>query len=288
MRQLALFVVLDVCFLGTLVGMSSCLPQSKLAYVSDWIMECKRSGTAQQAMPVLVAAMFILIVLWQLDWMVRVSCSKEQPHSLPAPAPHPFLVQGPPPENETTTQESAAPPTDGFNTAVISCKLAAVLGIIFVFMYDHQYPTERRGFVYTHYYGVVLVCIGLAGLMQITWWNLDQVMNNHTLYRDVHSPHIDALEERSFFVGDVFLLVVTVVFFTSTLLANSDSTGSMHNSAVISEFIVLGLLWTQLMYLFFKCWTLEAFGPIELPNNAHRLAVAFVVLMTPYAVMQSM
>jgi hypothetical protein len=96
------------------------------------------------------------------------------------------------------------------------------------------------------------------------------------------------LEERSFFVGDVFLLLVIIVFFTSTLLAGSDHNGSMHNSAVISEFIVLGLLWTQLLYLFVKCCALKDLDVIAWPSNAHRFAVAFVVLMIPYTVMQSM
>ena len=282
MTLVNLFVVLDLCFLGTLVGMSSCQPHSKLAYVSDWIMECKRSDTAQQAIPVLVVAIFILIVHWQLDWMVRVSCSKEQPLALPPPALHALLEQG------SATKNPAAPPGEFFNTAVVSFKVAAVLGIIFVFMYDHEYATERRGFVYTHYYGVVLVCIGLAGLMQITWLNLDQLINNNSLYRGVHAQGIDALEEKSFFVVDVCLLVVTFVFFTSTLLSGSDNTGRMHNSAVISEFIVLGLLFTQLVYLLFKCSSFEAIEPIALPNTAHRFAGAFVVLMIPFAVMHSM
>ena len=297
--QLWLFVVLDLCFFGTLGGMSSCMSQSRLAYVSDWIMECKRSGTSQQVIPVLVAAMFVLIVLWQLDWMLRVSVPK-QPPSLPPTIPkglHPMLIT---PETVTTTHASAKPLVGVFfNAAVVSCKLAAVLGIILVFMYDHEYATEHRGFVYTHYYGVVLLCVGITGLMQVTWLHLEQTANAQPLSREPMSSSIDQLEERSFYAADVFLLVVIIVFFASTLLAGSDNNGSTHNAAVISEFLVLGLLWLQLIYLFHKCWTLyllqkrstldvDEYELMQWPSNAHRFAVAFVVLMIPYAVMQSL
>jgi hypothetical protein len=290
--QLWLFVVLDLCFFGTLGGMSSCMSQSRLAYVSDWIMECKRSGTSQQVIPVLVAAMFVLIVLWQLDWMLRVSFPK-QPPSLPTTilkAPHAMLVgAGITAETVTTTHASAKPAVGPvLNAAVVSCKLAAVFGIILVFMYDHEYATEHRGFVYTHYYGVVLLCVGLTGLMQTTWLQLELTKNRQTLSREPMSSSIHELEEGSFYAGDVFLLVVVIVFFTSTLLAGSDNNGSMHNAAVISEFLVLGLLWAQLIYLFGKCWPLDESELMEWPSNAHRFAVAFVVLMIPYAVMQSL
>jgi hypothetical protein len=141
--------------------------------------------------------------------------------------------------------------------------------------------------VYTHYYGVVLVCVGLTGIMQTTWWQLEQTLNNKKLAPDAHLTAIQDLEHRSFFVGDVFLFVVVIFFFTATLLSSSDNTGSMHNGAVISEFITLFLLWLQLVYLFWRCCALLAVEPITLTNDTHRLAITFVVLMIPYTVMQS-
>jgi hypothetical protein len=261
--QLALFVVLDICFFSMLVGMSSCTTQAELVYISDWIIECKQSHGAQQALPILVAVTFVLIVHWQLDWMVRVACGT-QPGADPQ-EPAPVLP----------------------STVVIACKLACVLGITFVFIYDHEYPTPHRGQVYTHYYGVVLVCVGLTGLMQTTWWQLEQALNNKKLDPGVHSPEMRLLEHRSFFAGDVFLFVVVVLFFSATLLSNSDNQGNMHNGAVISEFITLGLLWLQLVYLFWRCSALLLVEPITLTNNTHRLALTFVVLMIPYVVMQS-
>ena len=261
--HLVLFAVLDLCFFSTLVGMSACTSQTGLVYVSDWIMECKKSGNAQQAMPVLVAVMFVLIVHWQLDWMVCVACGAQPGADTKQPAP--ILP----------------------STIVIACKLACVLGIIFVFIYDHEYATQHRGRVYTHYYGVVLVCVGLTGLLQITWLQLEQTLNNHQLFPAPKSSPVHVLQSRSFLLGDVFLFVMVIFFFAATLLSDSDNTGKMHNGAVISEFITLGLLWLQLLYLFWRCCALIEVAPITLANDTHRLAITFVVLMIPYTVMQS-
>jgi hypothetical protein len=261
--HLILFAVLDICFFSTLVGMSSCMPHSHLVYVSDWIMECKTGGNSQQALPVLVAATFVLIVHWQLDWMVRVACGAQPDADTEQPAP-------------------ALP-----STIVIACKLACVVGIIFVFMYDHEYATELRGRVYTHYYGVVLVCVGLTGLLQITWLQLEQTLNNHKLFPELLSSPMSKLQHRSWFVGDAFLFVVVIFFFAATLLAGSDNRGDMHNAAVVSEFITLGLLWLQMTYLFWRCSALIDVVPITLANDTHRLAITFVVLMIPYTVLQS-
>jgi hypothetical protein len=276
--QLGLFVVLDICFFSTLVGMSACASHSKLVYVSDWIMDCKQSDNAQQALPILVAVMFVLIVHMQLDWMVRVACGIPHPPSFPLGA-----------AVDTVADADAVQQTPPLvlSIVVIACKLACVLGIAFVFVYDHEYPTNRRGLVYTHYYGVVLVCVGLTGLLQTTWWQLEQTLNNKKLAPDAHLTAIQDLEHRSFFVGDVFLFVVVIFFFTATLLSSSDNTGSMHNGAVISEFVTLFLLWLQLVYLFWRCCALLAVEPITLTNDTHRLAITFVVLMIPYTVMQS-
>jgi hypothetical protein len=141
--------------------------------------------------------------------------------------------------------------------------------------------------VYTHYYGVVLVCVGLTGLLQISWLQLEQTLNNNKLFPAPQSLPMQVLQHRSFFLGDVFLFVVVIFFFAATLLSSSDNTGSMHNGAVISEFITLALLWLQLLYLFWRCCALIDVTPITLANDTHRLAITFVVLMIPYTVMQS-
>jgi hypothetical protein len=294
MLHLLFFLVIDAVFFSTLVGMSACMDKSELVYVSEWIRQCKQSDVAaHQSLPVFVTISFVLMVQCQIEWMLGVAYNADHSglHTCPdcAGAPKGYHVL-----DDTDVVGFAArahPPTSEFLlTMATTFKLACVLGVLFVFIYDYRYTTTKSALVYTHYYGVLLVTIGLAGVTNLIWWKLEQARNKHFLANHVAEQRrtaAQALQKLVFRTGDVCLIVAIVWFFASTALTNSkDEDKFWHNSSVISEFIAFILLAIQFMWLFWRCRALIDSPPIQRVSNYFRFAVIFLVLILPLIAMQ--
>ena len=294
MLHLLFFLVLDAVFFSTLVAMSACMSNSELVYVSEWIRQCKQSDVAaHQSLPVFVTISFVLMVQCQMEWMLGVACNAERSDTCPdcAGAPKGYRVLGDADATVLGFGTRAHRPTSEFLlTMATTFKLACVLGVLFVFIYDYRYTTTKSALVYTHYYGVLLVTVGLGGVTNLIWWKLEQARNNHFLVNHVPQQRrtvTQALQKLAFKAVDVCLLVTIVWFFASTALTDSkDKDKFMHNSSVISEFIAFILLAIQFMWLFWRCRELADNPPIQRVSNYFRFAVIFLVLMLPLLVMQ--
>jgi len=294
MLHLLFFLVIDLVFFSTLVGMSSCMTTSDLVYVSEWIRQCKQSDSAaHQSLPVFVTISFVLMVQCQMEWMFCVACNAHHADTCPDCAVEHAKAKG---YHAVGFDEQALhlrahkPPSSLLLTLMTTCKVACVLGVLFVFMYDYKYTTTKSALVYTHYYGVLLVTVGLAGVTNTIWWKLEQARNNHFLANHVPGTNKrsqwQVFQKEAFATVDVGIVIAIGLFFTTTALTQSSTDKRMHDASVISEFISFILLAVLFMSLFWRCCPLADNPPVQLVSNYFRFALIFVVLMLPVVAMQ--
>jgi hypothetical protein len=262
------YFLVDVCFIGGLVAMSTCMDHSEFVYISEWIRQCKQSDTANQALPVVVALFFVLMVLGQMDWMFRLShVAAKMQYS--APRSDMDALEGKvyiaPPKGPGQDE-----PAITMHTVAMACKVCGVIGVLLILNYDCRYVDSHTKLVLLHYYGVFLITMGLVGFIQMIWINLQKAQNRFNLSydedADMHPHHILALQnlqERSFFALDLLLLSAVVFFFASAIFLGSQDTPDLHTWSITAELVLFSVLMLQFLFLFYRCSTLQELEPAK-------------------------
>ena len=265
------YFIIDVCFVAGLVAMSSCMNHSEFVYISEWIKQCKQSDHANQALPVVVAVFFVMMVLGQMDWMFKMShLAANMRYSAPASdmdaLEGKLYIATPKGLAERDTADSEAVVT--MHTIAMACKVCSVIGVLLILNYDCRYVDSQTKLVLLHYYGVFLITAGLVGFIQMIWWNLEIARNHFNLSHgdntDMHEDHVNALQnlqERSFFALDLLLVSAVIFFFASTVFLRSQDTPDLHTWSIIAELVLFSVIMLQFLVLFYRCCTLQ-----ELPQ----------------------
>ena len=272
MWQWIFFALIDIFFFSTLVGMYSCVEGSKFVYISEWIRQCKQSDVSHQFLPVVVLISFILMVQCQMDWMFRTACTA-----------HTRSQDNLDTENliDINSEKIDAHITRHL-TLVMTSKLACVVGAIFVFAYDYQYTSVQTALVYTHYYGVFLLSLGLLGLIHAILWQLIQAHNNK--YLRWTNPTI--INPSPFYTVDFVLVFAIIVFFGTTLASQNTSESATRWWSVLTEYITFILIAIEFVLLCYRCTHLSSNKPMQLVYSWSRFALIFLVLMVPVLVFQ--
>jgi hypothetical protein len=262
-----LYFLIDVCFVTGLVAMSTCMDHSEFVYISEWIRQCKQSDHANQALPVVVALFFVLMVLGQMDWMFRMSHFAANMQYAPPGSDMDALegkvyIAAPKGRGQSDGAKPEAAIT--MHTVAMACKVCSVIGVLLILNYDCRYVDSHTKLVLLHYYGVFLITAGLVGFIQMIWWNLEMAQNHFNLsYDDGTDLHehpataLQKLQERSFFALDVVLLSAVIFFFASALFLGSQDTPEMHTWSITAELVLFSVLMLQFLFLFYRCCTLQ-------------------------------
>lgn len=242
------FLLLDVALVLCLFSMLSCMRPMRFDFVSEWMRQCQRDERTQ-ALPVLLAVLFVLIVLLQLDWMYRVSlhhlqkvakvhaageCVSASAHA-PTAAPDAartrivckMLACKPPPEIVCV---------DGHSDAAFVASFAGVVGIVAVVRFDWKSQQS-----WLHFYGVFLFCSGFFVMLQIVWFNLQRVSTVASLR---HMPPLRGMH----WVVDSAIIVLLLLFLMLNFMLGQ--TGAL---VVGSELLGFALLALQFLYIFNTC-----------------------------------
>lgn len=268
-----LYFLIDVCFVGGLVAMSSCMDHSEFVYISEWIKQCKESDDANQALPVVVALFFVLMVLGQMDWMFRMShLAANMQYS--APRSDMDALEGKvyvaAPKGPGRDDIAKPEPVITMHTIAMASKVCSVIGVLLILNYDLRYVDSHTKLVLLHYYGVFLITIGLVCFIQMIWLNLEMAQNHFNLSydddTDMHPHHATALQklqERSFFAMDVLLISAVIFFFASAIFLGSQDTPDLHTWSITAELVLFSVLMIQFLFLFYRCATLQELEPAK-------------------------
>ena len=240
----AIFMLLDLTSTALTLSMLSCLDGSgDAAYVSVWITQCKRSATLQ-ALPWVVFALFVLVVLWQLDWMYRVARAYAQTACVHA----------------SCSELSHLP--------IILLSWVSVVGFFLLVQYD--YRSENVDGQGMHRLGVGLMTVGFFAAVHVIW----SILRTGDCIHRLNDKRPRRVPFYMWFQYDV-VFVLFICFFIVTAFG---VTGVPEIVSVISEYIAMSLLFLQMIWLFLACCERE---PAELgpPTLATISFVMYMVLL---------
>ena len=235
------FLLLDLTGVALTLSMLSCLDGSgDPAYVSEWILQCKRSAHLQ-ALPWIVFALFAVVVLWQLDWMYRVARAYAQ------------------------TEWVHASCSELSHLPMILLSWVSVAGAFMLIHYN--YRSENVDGVGLHRLGVGLMTIGFFAALHIIW----SILRTGDCIQRLNDKRPRHVPFYMWFQYDVvFVLFICVFIFTAFAV-----TGVPAIVSVISEYIALSLLFLQMFWLFLACCERE---PAEL-GPPTLLTISFAMWM---------
>ena len=264
------FLLLDVALVLCLFSMVFCMRPMRFDFVSEWMRQCQ-AGAQTRALPIVLAAILIALVLLQLDWMYRVSL-----HHLQKVAKlHALSVAHADRADATRTRmacrmlASMAHPevvsVDGHSDAAFVASFAAIVGIVAVVRFDWKSPES-----WLHFYGVFLFCSGFFVMLQIVWLNLQRVSAVASL------RHLPPLRRMHWLVDSA------IIFFLLVFLMFNFILGQTGGVVVGSELFGFALMMLQFLYVFQACCC--SCEPLVVqPTAAWRpRLLACVLLLLPY------
>jgi hypothetical protein len=235
------FVLLDAALIAWTMSLGACAqPGDDVAYISEFILQCKRSA-ATSFIPWLCVVVFAAVVLVQLWWMYRVAavCFRES-SATPADA----LAE--------LHKGSAETGSVLLGERVFLCLAAtAVLGFLFVVRFDWRETSATE--VALHRLGVVALSVGIFLTLHLIWVQLRAAQSNERL-QDLGMtsvPRVEWVEYDMLFVG------VLLVFLVTSLL------GTNRTVSVVCEYVAFVMLFVQTTWLFVVCWERAAGQTID-------------------------
>lgn len=292
------YLLVDIGFIAGLLAMSTCMDHSEFVYISEWIRQCKQSSDANQALPVLVLVLFIIMVLCQMDWMFCVAhLVADMPFRPPACDSRSLegrvYIAAP-----TKDRENDTPKSDGgvmIRTFAMACKISSVIGCVLILHYDSTYIDSQHKLVLLHYYGVLLITGGLVGFIQIIWWKLEIARNHFNLSYGCRSymqtpivTLLQNLQQRSFFILDAVLVTAVLFFFVSTLFLRNQDRPDLHTWSIVAELILFAILAVQFMFLFYRCCALQDLTHTNMAFHSGEFMLLLCALSLPVVLIHAL
>ena len=280
--QIAVFLLLDVALVITLLSMLLCMHPIRLEFISEWMRQCQADRLAR-LLPILLAITIAFIVVLQLDWMYRVSLHHLQHVAkleITSSTKSAALLRPSDAADDTRTlivlkmltykPKEHVVCVDGHSDSAFVASFATIVGIAGVVHWNWQSKQS-----WLHYYGVLLFCSGFFVMLQIVWLNLQRVSAVASLR---HLPPMS---------GMYWLVDTAIILFFLFFLMLNCIAGQNGPLVVGSELLGFALLLLQFLYVFHACCR-SCEPPVVQRSAAWRPRLLFcVLLLAPFFLLPS-
>ena len=277
-RTLGIFVLLDIVLVGLLFCMLFCMRPMRFDFISEWIYQCQQDEQSQ-ILPVLLVFDLVFIVVFQLDWMYRVSLhhlqqvAKLEVMSVSESVALRRLRDAPDATRTRMTSQMLACRAeqhvvcvDGHSDAAFILSFAAIVGIAGLVHYNWR--SEHH---WMHYYAVLLFCCGFFGMLQIVWLNLQRVSTVASL------RHMPPLSGMHWLVDSAIILFLLVFLMLNFLM------GQKGPVVVAAELLGFALLLFQFLYVFRTCSSTTELLVVQRSAAWKTRVLLCLLLLLPFA-----
>ena len=229
-------VLLDALLVSSTVSLALCADGANagesVAYISELIVQCKRSG-ATSFVPWTCVAAFAGVMCVQVRWMEQVSAAWLRASAA------------------TESREHTSP-------VFVLCVAGAVAGFGCVVYFDCNGSSDE---VVGHRAGVAALSLGTFAALHLVWGNLRAAANNERLQdaataKEKADEGLAAVPCRTWVEYDVVWVTVLAAFIATGLLETD------YVASVWCEYVAFVMLFVQTNWLFLVCVEREHRQPV--------------------------
>jgi hypothetical protein len=256
------FVVMDAVLLGLLLSLTVCVRRGDdVAYISEFILQCKRDAHTR-VLPWLCVAAFAAVVLVQFRWMNAVAAASVRRSGTPL--------------QQELWAAGGVKVARGAGVLFMCCAALAVAGFCCVVQFDWRETSDAN--IATHRAGVGGVCFGSFFALHLIW---AQLRAADSIDRQRGSP-VTAMPCCMWAEYDVLFVCVLAVFVVTSFVVTVEANASV---SVFCEYAAFLMLFVQATWLLLACAEREHGRPIgEVAGTWLSFGDTLALLLAAYGV----